>query len=213
MKPHIDGCIQESSVNRTVLVKRCPAPTAVFTGRNNEILQVSGCIVGGIHERRVCVVHGLGGAGKTQLARKAIELNRDSWTHVLYVDASSREAIENTLQDFSKVNSIGDTHEDTLAWLESCHEPWLIVFDNADHPSLSIHEYFPGGTHGSMLITTRLLDLEIHAQGAGSICHISSMSREDALALLFKVARVQGQAIAMSDKKAADALLEVSQSV
>lgn len=107
----------------------------------------------------MCVVRGLGGAGKTHLALKTIERNRENWTHVLYVDASSREAIEGTLGDFAKAKGVGETSDDALNWLERCHEPWLLVFDNADHPSLNIHKYFPAGNCGSILITTRLSDL------------------------------------------------------
>lgn len=182
----------------------------MFTGRNTEIQQVGTCIIGGNEERRVCVVNGLGGAGKTQLALKTIELNRDKWTHVLYMDASSKTAIETSLQDFAKDKGVGKTHEDTLRWLESLHEPWLMVFDNVDHPSLGIHDYFPAGIRGSILITTRLPDLGAHARGPGSVCHIGSMNPADALALLLNVARKQDREVIDSEMREATALLQVS---
>lgn len=157
----------------------------------------------------MCIVHGLGGAGKTQLALRTIELNRDSWKHVLYVDASSREAIESTLQRFAKAKGTGNSLDDALRWLETCLEPWLVVFDNADLPSLNIHQYFPSCSRGNILITTRLPDLGVHARGPGSVCHVSSMSPEDALELFLKVARIQGQGTTESEMGAARALLQV----
>lgn len=191
-------------------VIRCPAPTPVFTGREAEILQIGTCIAGSADERRVCVVHGLGGAGKTQLALKAIERNLDRWTHVLYIDASSKEAIEISLQGYARAKEIGATHEDTLNWLESLREPWLLAFDNADHPALAIEEYFPSSNHGSILITTRLIELAIHAKGPDPVSCVSGMSRQDALALLLNVSRKHDQQLAESEMAAADALLEVS---
>lgn len=205
-----DGRIKAPLVERAIAIKRCPASTSVYTGRENQIQQVGACIIGSSDERRVCVVHGLGGAGKTQLALKTIERNRDSWRHVLYVDASSKEAIESTLQDYAKAKKIGRTHEDILSWLESCGETWLVVMDNADDPAMNVYEYFPGGNHGSILITTRLSDLVVHARGPGSTCHISSMSHDEALVLLLKLARKIDQEINETEMRAANGLLQVS---
>lgn len=181
----------------------------MFTGREAEILQIGNCILGCADERRVCVLHGLGGAGKTQLALKAIDRHRGNWKHVVYLDASSKEAIETSLQGFAKVSKIGESHEDALEWLELLREPWLMFFDNADHPSLEIKEYFPGSSRGSILITTRLVDLEVQAQGPGSVCHVSGMSPQDALALLLKVAGKQDVELVDDETRAANALLQV----
>lgn len=205
----VDGQIPTPSVKQTVALKRCPAPTAVFTGRDKHIKQVETCIIGSDNERRVCVVHGLGGAGKTQIALKTIERNREKWTNVLYIDASSRDSIEGTLQDFAKSKQFGKTHEDALSWLEFHREEWLMVFDNADHPPLNIHNYFPGGSHGSILITTRLPDLAIHAQGPEPACHVSAMSPQESLALLLTSARMKSQKLTEGETKAATTLLEV----
>lgn len=204
-----DRTTNAPSTKVAVATKRCPAPTTVFTGREGQIQQVGTCITGGSKERRVCVVHGLGGAGKTQLALKTIELNRDSWKHVLYVDASSKDAVETTMADFAKAKNIGKTYEDTIGWLERCRESWLLVFDNADHPSLNIWVYLPSGNFGSILITTRLSDLWIHSRGPSSVCQVSNMSHQDALILLLKLARKQEQVLDNNEMKEAKLLLQV----
>jgi hypothetical protein len=114
------------------------------------------------------------------------------------------------LRDFAEVQQIGETHEDTLDWLKSRREPWLIVFDNADHPSLNIQDYFPGGNHGSILITTRLSDLAVHARGPSSVCSVSNMVHGEVLSLLLRTARRYDQELAESEIEAANGLLHVS---
>lgn len=207
-----DGQISERFAEQPARVKRCPAPTPVFTGRQTEITQIENCIIGSGSdaERRVCVVHGLGGAGKTQLALKVIERTQYHWTHVVYVDASSVEAIEGTLQDFAKAKDIGKSHDDVVDWLGSLCDRWLVIFDNVDDPSLNIRDYFPRGAHGSILVTTRLTDLALLARGPTPVCHISSMSEPEGLALLLKSARLQDLTLTDSEREAAISLLQVS---
>lgn len=63
---------------------------------------------------------------------------------------------------------------------------WLLVFDNFDDPSSfrkkSIKEYFPRGSQGSILFTSR------HAatKSLGYSIDVSAMSNEEALDLLFR---------------------------
>ncbi|CAE6473718.1 unnamed protein product [Rhizoctonia solani] len=205
---YIDGHIPGKPIQQFTILRRCPAPTPVYTGRHDEGTQVETCITGGKDERRVCVVYGLGGVGKTQLALHVIERTRDRWDHLLYVDASSEETIKSALTDFAVVKSIGKTHEDTIRWLESCREQWLVVFDNADDSSVQIRRCIPGGHHGSIIITTRLTDLAILAKGPGSVCHLSRMSHGDGLALLIKAARLEDRTLSDSEMQAATALLQ-----
>ncbi|KDN33524.1 hypothetical protein RSAG8_13382, partial [Rhizoctonia solani AG-8 WAC10335] len=102
----IDGRIQ-ALVERPSILKHCPAPTSVFTGRNDEIEGVALCVAGDADGRRVCVLYGLGGAGKSQLAFKVVEENRDYWARVIYVNASSKEAVEDTLRNLAIEKGIG----------------------------------------------------------------------------------------------------------
>ncbi|CAE6539782.1 unnamed protein product [Rhizoctonia solani] len=189
-------------------LKRCPAPTLVYTGREDENLQVITCITGSRNERRICVIYGLGGAGKTQLVLSVVERTRDDWDHVIFVDASSNATLEGDLKSFAVVKNIGDAYEDAIRWLESCRERWLVIYDNADTPSTNIRQYIPGGRHGSILITTRLPDLARLAKGPRSMCHMSSMSHEDGLALFMKTACMEDQDLGENDISAAEALLK-----
>ncbi|CAE7085876.1 unnamed protein product [Rhizoctonia solani] len=196
-------------INRPTDFKRCPAPTIFYTGREHENTQVIGCITGGRRERRVCVVYGLGGVGKTQLVLKVIECTWDEWDHVIYIDASSNEAIEKSMKGFAEARGIGQSYQDVVSWMESCGERWLVVFDNADNHATSIRRYIPArGRGGSVLITTRLPDLAALAVGPGSVCHLSSMNPADGTALLIKIACSRNRCITDKDKEAAEELVK-----
>ncbi|CAE6492062.1 unnamed protein product [Rhizoctonia solani] len=120
---------------RTYRSRQCPAPTPVYTGRKDEAKQVIECILETSYERPVCVIYGLGGSGKTQLALKVVEQTRNEWVEIIYIDGTSRGAIESALMGSVKSRNIGHTYQDAVNWLESCLGRWLMVFDNVDDPS------------------------------------------------------------------------------
>jgi hypothetical protein len=197
------------TTQQTTGLKMCPAPTPVFTGQGDKIRQVTTCILRGDKERCVFVVHGLGGAGKTQIVLKTVETTLDMWTDVVYVDATSQETTISALEGFSQAKEIGNTYEDTIRWLGSHQERWLMVFDNADDSSFDIDKFFPLGNHGSILITTRIHNLALLARGPNSDCSVSSMNTEEALELLVKAARLEGETMLDAERDAAVKLLKV----
>ncbi|KAG9090155.1 hypothetical protein FS749_000785 [Ceratobasidium sp. UAMH 11750] len=193
-------------------VKICPPPLPIFTGREDEIEQIRACLSPGDRERRVFVLHGLGGTGKTQIALKAIEQTSEMWTDVVYINAVSRDEIVAALQQFALARKIGGTHDDTTIWLGARKERWLMVFDNTDDPSLNITDFFPRGDHGSILITTRASEITLLARGPSSDCVIgvSSMNPEDAAELLLRAARMEDKMLRESEHNAVTRLLKAS---
>ncbi|KAG8678836.1 hypothetical protein FRC08_017443, partial [Ceratobasidium sp. 394] len=204
----IDGQIQLPVTSRSTCIKIYPAPTPVFTGRRDKIEQIKACISCGDQQRCVFVLHGLGGAGKTQLALKTIEETKDMWSDILFVDATSRETATSTLEAFAKDRKIGQTERDTIRWLENRRERWLMVFDNADDPSVRISDFFPGGNHGSIVITTRIPGVAVLARGPSSDFGVSSMEPGDALELLLKTAGMQEHVLGEAERDAANDLLQ-----
>ncbi|KAG9073554.1 hypothetical protein FS749_015005 [Ceratobasidium sp. UAMH 11750] len=204
----IDGEIQATSEQQLSGVKQCPAPTSTFTERYKPIRQAIDCLASNVQERRIFVFHGLGGAGKTQLALRVVERTRERWSDVIYADATSLESLASTLREFAIARKIGETHEDTLRWLGSHTEPWLLVFDNADDSALDLQKYFPTGTHGRVLITTRARDVALLAKGPSSDYNVSSMEPEESLQLLLAVARSDLATLSNENKEAATALVQ-----
>ncbi|KAF8740375.1 Patatin-like phospholipase, partial [Rhizoctonia solani] len=208
----IDGEIQlgvsyVGDPNVVSVARYCPPLSPLFTGCRLKIRRTESCIIGSDVERKVCVVHGLGGAGKTQMVLKVIETTRHKWKEIIYIDSSTRESIEAGLQEVATAKKLGDTHRSTLQWLESCREPWLLVLDSADDPSVSIRDYIPRGNHGSVIITTRLSGMTTLARGQNSECRVSGMDPDDAMTLLLKCARLHDRELSLEEVESAEVLL------
>ncbi|QRV81093.1 kinesin light chain [Ceratobasidium sp. AG-Ba] len=185
----IDGAIQANGASRILCLKECPAPTPAYTERRGPIEQAIKCLTATTSERRVFVFHGLGGAGKSQLALQLAKRTREHWWEIIYINASSVEALKSMLKGVAVSRSIGDSHVDTIRWLGERNKPWLLIFDNADDPSLDLHRYFPAGASGRILITTRSRIVAFLAQGPESECHVSKMESQEALELILKVSK------------------------
>jgi hypothetical protein len=69
-----DGRLASSAVPLAVGVRLCPLPTSMFTGRVDPLGVIGSYFDNRAQMRRVFVIHGLGGAGKTQTALKAVQL-------------------------------------------------------------------------------------------------------------------------------------------
>ncbi|KAG8793097.1 hypothetical protein FRC12_003902 [Ceratobasidium sp. 428] len=204
----IGGAVRQPAVQQATGVKRCPAPSPAFTGCERQILQVVNCLLSRANERRVCVVHGLGGSGKTQIALKSVERTRNKWSDIVYVDATTRDSAITTLKGFAQARKIGETHEDVLRWLESSPQPWLLVIDNADDPDIGLQRFIPGGSHGSVLVTTRLRSLALLGRGPGSDCGVGQMESEDAIELLLTKARMTDHVLSREEMESAAKLVE-----
>ncbi|KAF8594207.1 TPR-like protein [Ceratobasidium sp. AG-I] len=171
-------------------VGRCPPPSRAFTGREDILGQMDHYFSNpGSLERRLFVLHGLGGAGKTQLALKFVQSHKHLFSHVFYLDATTRETVSAGLAALAKATQAGTTPEDGLSWLVSQEERWLLVLNNADDPELNLHDFFPECAHGDILITTRNQQMVAHSTGPESDCRVGGMKPEDALQLLLKTSR------------------------
>lgn len=74
-------------------------------------------------------------------------------------------------------------------WLSHLEEPWLLIINNADDPTLDLQSLFPEGDRGHILVTTRNPNSQIHAT-VGS-AEFKGLKKREALLLLLKAAGVQ----------------------
>ncbi|KAG8710775.1 hypothetical protein FRC09_020939 [Ceratobasidium sp. 395] len=204
----IGGTVRQPAAQQTTGVKLCPAPSPAFTGCERQVSQVTGCLLSNTNERRVCVVHGLGGSGKTQIALKAVERTQDKWKDIVYVDATTQETLISTLKGFARARKIGESYGDALRWLESSSHAWLLVIDNADDPGLGLQRFMSRGSYGSVLITTRLRTLALLGRGPGSDCSVGQMESEDAIDLLLTKARMKDDVVSREEMESAARLVE-----
>ena len=134
--------------------------------------------------RKVFVVHGLGGMGKTQLCVEYVRRHKEDFTAVFWLDGASKDALRQSLANaaarlpkegpLSAGLPVPDAHdvdgsiEALLRWLSlEANTGWLLVLDNidrewqgangrADPEAYDFKDYLPPADHGSVLITTRL---------------------------------------------------------
>lgn len=134
----------------------------------------------------------------------------DRLSDVVYIDAFTRESIEADLKSFAAAKRVGYSAQDSLRWLESHRERWLVIFDNADDPAVDLRAFFPKCPHGKILITTRNRDMAGLGGGSGSDYQVSGMSPADSLELLLKAADMHEQDLSEAELAVAKTLIKVN---
>jgi hypothetical protein len=137
--------------------------------------------------RKMFVVHGLGGIGKTQLCIEFVRRYQERYSAVFWLDGSSEDALQRSFIDVvarlpaSEVPlSLAYTAEQAspdpgsivrgvLDWLSlPSNQRWLLVIDNVDCDHMTkmkdsqaydVKQYLPAADHGNMLVTSRLSTL------------------------------------------------------
>ncbi|EON65745.1 hypothetical protein W97_04984 [Coniosporium apollinis CBS 100218] len=143
--------------------------------------------------RKVFVVHGLGGIGKTQLAVEFARKHHSRYSAVFWLDGSSKDRLKQSFVDIAyrlprdqvtadAAEALKHSNIDfdvvvggVLRWLSlPSNQHWLLIIDNVDRDHLNkekdpqtydVKESFPPADHGSILITSRLAGLERHGDG------------------------------------------------
>jgi hypothetical protein len=160
--------------------------TERFVQREAEMRQLEKFFQPGADKKRrkVFVVHGLGGMGKTQLCVEYARRHKEDFTAVFWLDGSSKDALRQSLANAAtrlpregpslgghsvpKAHDVEGSTEALLQWLSlAANTGWLLVLDNidrewqgasgvADPQAYDFKDYLPPADHGNVLITTRL---------------------------------------------------------
>ncbi|KAJ7715904.1 P-loop containing nucleoside triphosphate hydrolase protein, partial [Mycena maculata] len=163
----------------------CPPPSRIFHGRQDILDKMHHFFTSNRGIQHIYVLHGLGGAGKTQIALKFINESSSCFSDIFFINTSTIATIDTGLKNIAVVKNSGDSQQDGLLWLTSKVEEWLLVFDNTDDPSINLNDFIPQCNHGNVIITSRNPGLCVYA---GSHSLVSDMEAEDAVALLLKSA-------------------------
>ncbi|KAJ7115187.1 P-loop containing nucleoside triphosphate hydrolase protein [Mycena epipterygia] len=164
-------------------INNCPPPSRIFHGRRIILQHMHQYFTQNTGKQDIFVLHGLGGAGKTQIALKFIEESASRFTDIFFIDSSSNETIDAGLKNVGKAKNIGESSQEALRWLRSKQDEWLLFFDNADDPKIDLNNYFPQCTHGNILITSRNPGLCVYASSHSAV---GDMEETDAVGLLLR---------------------------
>ncbi|KAI2618057.1 hypothetical protein GGS26DRAFT_602909 [Hypomontagnella submonticulosa] len=166
-----------------------------FTGRREMLEQLERCLIVGVkdqdtHMRSICVLYGLGGAGKTQLSVKFAEVYRDRFWGIFWVDAHSDNTAWHSFQKIARIakvdrgQNVKEDAEQGKYWLAHQRKKWLLIIDGADNPNINVNNYMPPGGFGCLLVTTR----NPYAVDSRSQFHIANLPIQDSIDLLTKIA-------------------------
>ncbi|KAJ7081516.1 P-loop containing nucleoside triphosphate hydrolase protein, partial [Mycena epipterygia] len=172
-------------VQVTQQTNNCSPPSKIFHGRQIILQKMHQYFTQTTGKQDIFLLHGLGGAGKTQIALKFIAKSTSNFTDIFFIDSSSTETIETGLKNIAKTKAVGESSQDALQWLRSKQDEWLLFFDNADDPKINLNDYFPQCDHGNIIITSRNPGLVVHAS---SHSVVSDMEEIDAVDLLLRSA-------------------------
>ena len=179
-----------------------------FVGRASDLSSIESVLLPlASPERKVVVLHGLGGIGKSQLAIEFAKKHRSDYTAVLWLNAKTEETLKQSFAAnarrlpknyFNQEILYGPQNEEVLgvilretkAWLDlPGNHQWLLIYDNVDNPKIpdnkrqkayDIRPYFPEAHQGSILVTTRWKTLRI-----GRLLEVAKLSKdEESISLL-----------------------------
>ena len=159
-----------------------------FVGRKKDLIRVREAFHGGKSRRKIVLLHGLGGIGKTQLAVAFVKKYRNAFSAVFWLNGKSEDTLKQSfasmaerlyeehpssalLRMAAEEKDVNQVFKSIKKWLSiRGNTRWIMVFDNVDNPKFpdindpqayNIQVYLPEVDQGSILITTRSSRLKI----------------------------------------------------
>ncbi|KAH8646248.1 hypothetical protein BX600DRAFT_444054 [Xylariales sp. PMI_506] len=189
--------VENTGRNRTATISQYfyppPQTTINFVGRSEMISKIAQAFftaekVRG-DERTCFVIYGMGGSGKTQLSARFAYKYKRHYSAVFMIDATNKDTIR---ESFCKIATIGSLHPTENAgrhFLSQLDDSWLLIIDNADDPSLKLHDLFPHSEFVHILITTR--NSHFTEEATVGTLELKGLTEDEALDLLLTKANIQ----------------------
>ncbi|KAJ5679285.1 hypothetical protein N7462_007529 [Penicillium macrosclerotiorum] len=168
-----------------------PRPrNANFQARQAELDHLSKRLLGSGNLQKFCVILGMPGMGKTELATQFCYLNDQHFSFIFWLDAESESSLATSFAQIAsnlslvKEDQIDQQRNIEVAkrWLIG-HPGWLMVFDNVEADTINLvkSKYRPTCPHGSILLTS-----QHHSTGFGqqSPVQLDSLTEDEGSSLL-----------------------------
>jgi AAA ATPase domain len=158
-----------------------------FIGREQELSEIGAVFADGPTKRKIVVLFGLGGIGKTQLAATYAKRRSADYLAVIWLQGNDVDSLEQgfahaaqrlrdehptstALAAMLELPNAAETARAMIRWLStSSNRQWLLIFDNVDNVKLpnnpdgayDLRPYLPVAAHGHIMVTTRLSELDV----------------------------------------------------
>ena len=119
---------------------------------------------------------------------------------IFWIDASSHVTAQQGFLEISRICGLDEDAKAARQWLSTTQDHWLLIIDNADDPDIDVSEFFPKGSRGSILLTTRNPQCKIHS--TVGLYELGQMNMDEAVILLLKAAGAEDTADKATKKKA-----------
>lgn len=195
LKAQLGGLLLKPDTTSKRVFQVPSTSTDFFTGREKELTFINQIFANPSDIQRRAVIWGCAGAGKTQLALAYAHKRRQEYDTVIWVSASSSDALQRSFAGLSRPLELPEGDEPDLdqspssqqravtavmTWLQR-NDKWLLVIDNADNlKEVNIKSYFPATSQGHLIITSR----NRQAVGFGAGVELGEMDAEEAKKLL-----------------------------
>ncbi|WP_410672085.1 tetratricopeptide repeat protein [Amycolatopsis sp. cmx-4-68] len=139
----------------------------------------------------VQVVTGMGGVGKTSLARAYAQQHLDDYGVVWWVRAEDSTAVDGEYRGLlelvhstAEAKLVRNAVQMATAWLSECRQPWLLVLDNVPDPA-ALRGLVPARGNGHVLVTSQAN----HWPNPHVVHHVTPLDAEAAVELLTTMSR------------------------
>ncbi|KAI0399616.1 hypothetical protein F4802DRAFT_29064 [Xylaria palmicola] len=170
--------------------------------------------------KHAVTLHGLGGAGKSQLALNYAEKHRDQYNPILWIDATDEEAARSSFRRCGTELGLSEEHVDkqesvltdprvqaVLRWLRNrteADDEWLVIVDNADDLRWGLQKIMPKGKRGSVLVTSRDEQSVMLMPKACEKIRVGPMSPEEGTTLLLHHLRLDAETASETTRSRCD---------
>lgn len=202
------GPLQDISAN---VVGRVPRTVNnLFTGRIETLTKIINAIRDShcMPQQHRFIITGMGGQGKSevclQIANKIRQeyvklpflvvidrgvANFFSFWGVFWVEISSPSIAESNFVSVARsLGSSVDNIDEVLQLRSNLKTSWLLILDTADDSDFDYQEYFPSGTTGTIIMTSRVADCNCYGTIGSET--LTSLGPEECVELLLKAAKI-----------------------